>query len=99
MFQIKSIEADEAMDYLSTNECFLLDVRTPFEHAQKAIPGSVNIPITELHLRDDEIPEDKEVVVYCAHGMRSGKAAHYLMGRGFTKVAHISGGLEDMDLE
>jgi len=99
MFQIKNIDADEALDYLESSECFILDVRTPFEHDEKSIPGSINIPLSILPLRCDEIPEDKEIVVYCAHGVRSGKAAHLLMGEGFTKVAHISGGLEAMDLE
>ena len=41
---------------------------------------------------------EKEIVVYCAHGVRSAKAAHYLMGNGFNKVAHISGGIEEMNV-
>lgn len=98
MTQIKSIDAEDALDYIHINECFLIDVRSAEEFSQGAIEGAVNIPLFELHLRADEIPMDREIVVYCTHGVRSGKAAHLLLGDGFTKVGHISGGLDEMDL-
>ena len=97
MIQIKSIDASEALSVIQNSGCFLLDVRSPQEFAQGALSGAVNIPLHELHLRTHEIPMDREIVVYCLHGVRSGKAAHLLVGEGFTKVAHISGGLAALE--
>lgn len=99
MTQIHSIDAEDAWDYIQEKQPFLLDVRSRMEFEGGTLPGAVNIPIHELHLRTDEVPHDREVVVFCAHGVRSGKGAHLLLGEGFAKVAHINGGLSEMNLE
>ena len=96
MTQIKNIDPESAQQYINDNECFLLDVRTVAEFESGHLENATNIPILELHLRTHEVPNDKEIIVYCAHGVRSGKAAHYLMGHGYHNVAHISEGLEGM---
>jgi rhodanese-related sulfurtransferase len=98
MTQIRTIDAEEAIDYLSNNDYYLLDVRSAEEFDSGHLDAAINIPVLEMHLRAHEIPLDKEIVVYCAHGVRSGKAAHYLLGSGFHKVSHISGGIEAMNL-
>ena len=97
MTQIKSIDADVALDYIRDTDCVLLDVRSPGEFEGGHLEGAINLPVLELHLKVHELPLDKEIVIYCAHGVRSGKAAHYLLGNGFHKVAHISGGIEAMN--
>jgi rhodanese-related sulfurtransferase len=96
MTQIKSIDIEEVADHLKAGDCFLLDVRSPAEFESGHIEGACNIPLLELHLKAYELPLDKELVVYCAHGMRSAKAAHYLTGNGFHKVTHVSGDLGEV---
>ena len=67
-------------------EVVVLDVRRADEHAESAIPGSVNIPIHELPRRLDEVPAG-EVWVHCAGGYRAGVAASFLAAAGRAPVA------------
>jgi glyoxylase-like metal-dependent hydrolase (beta-lactamase superfamily II)/rhodanese-related sulfurtransferase len=71
----------------------VLDVRTPGERAQKAIPGSLGIPLSELQGRLADLPKDRPILVHCAGGYRSSIAASLLKRAGFTKVSEIAGGL------
>jgi glyoxylase-like metal-dependent hydrolase (beta-lactamase superfamily II)/rhodanese-related sulfurtransferase len=71
----------------------VLDVRAPGERAQKAIPGSLGIPLSELPGRLGELPKDQPILVHCAGGYRSSIAASLLKRAGFTKVSEIAGGL------
>lgn len=60
----------------------LLDVRTQGEFASGALPGATNIPVQELARRVGEVPKARPVVVYCASGMRSARAAALLRRHG-----------------
>ena len=81
-------------DELATSpESFILDVRTPEEHARHAIPGSTNIPLDELHNRLAEIPTDKSVVLYCQQGKKGYIAYRILAQRGFKNLRNLTGGL------
>jgi peroxiredoxin family protein/rhodanese-related sulfurtransferase/TusA-related sulfurtransferase len=71
---------------------FLLDARTPAEFELGAIPGAVNIPHTELRERLAEVPRDREVVVYCAVGLRGYLAERVLRENGFGRVRNLTGG-------
>jgi hydroxyacylglutathione hydrolase len=71
----------------------LLDVRTPREHEQKSIAGSVGIPLNHLSERVQELRKDRPLLVYCAGGYRSSIASGLLQRAGFTNVAEIAGGL------
>jgi hydroxyacylglutathione hydrolase len=70
-----------------------VDVRTPGERAQKSVPGSVSIPLSQLAERARELPADRPLIVYCAGGYRSSIAASLLQRQGFTQVSEIAGGL------
>ena len=70
----------------------LLDVREPEEFVMGRIPGAINIPLDELEARVDEIPDDKPVVVVCAHGMRSMIGAEILVEAGHSGVYNLLGG-------
>ncbi len=71
---------------------FLLDVRTPGEHAEQAIENSYLIPIQELAHRMHELPRDKEIVLYCRVGNRSAYACAFLASRGY-RVKNLEGGI------
>lgn len=60
---------------------FILNVKSRNERYH--FDWEKNIPYNELHLRIDEIPNDKEVVVYCSVGMRSAIAYQVLKKNGF----------------
>ncbi len=74
----------------------LLDVRMPEEHAQRAIDGSLNVPL--YRLREDVanvLPSGSRVIVYCNTGERSAAAAFVLKRLGY-EVSALHGGLGAM---
>lgn len=77
---------------------FVLDVRTPGEVADGAVPGSLNIPVDELRGRVEELPKDKKIVVYCQVGQRAYFAERILRQSGFKDVANLSGGYTTFSL-
>lgn len=72
----------------------LLDVRNAGEVAGGAIANSTNIPLAELPSRLAEIPDNRPIVVVCAHGTRSSIAASLLRAAGHTDVSDLIGGYE-----
>ena len=69
----------------------ILDVRKDFEVATGIIPGAVHIPLDELRDRIGELPKDKEIITYCAVGLRGYLACRMLTQKGF-KCRNLSGG-------
>lgn len=65
-----------------TDAPLVLDVRTPEEFAQGHVPGAVLIPHDQLAQRLDEIPADRELVLYCHSGRRSTLAERVLAEHG-----------------
>jgi NADPH-dependent 2,4-dienoyl-CoA reductase/sulfur reductase-like enzyme/rhodanese-related sulfurtransferase len=76
----------------ATDGGFLLDVRNPAELAVEAVPGAINIPITELRTRLGELPRNREILVFCRSGARAYYATRILLQNGF-KVRNLSGGM------
>ncbi len=81
----------EAVLNAAAGKMFLLDVRTPQEFSRGHIPGAVNIPVDELRSRLDELPQGKQVAVYCQVGQRGYVATRVLLQSGFPAV-NIGGG-------
>ena len=73
---------------------FVLDVRTPEEFAAGHVPGAVNVPHDRLASRLAEVPKDKDVVLYCRSGRRSGLAAGVLAAHGYTRVSQLEGDMQ-----
>ncbi len=74
-------------------ELVVLDVRTAKEFADGHVPGAVNISHDELEDRIRELDEsrDKDVVVYCRSGRRTGIALGILERAGFKRLYHLEG--------
>lgn len=81
----------------SANPPFLLDVRAPREREQKFIDGSIGVPLNQLPQRAEELPKNRELLVYCAGGYRSSIAASLLQQKGFAQVSEIAGGMAAWD--
>ena len=71
----------------------VVDVRTEREWSEQRIDGSVNVPLSRLAERLDELPRDRPLVVHCASGYRSAIAASLLQREGFALVADLVGGI------
>ncbi len=94
--RIGEVEAVELDERLSSEEPpFLLDVRQPHEWdiVNLEPKGAVMIPLAELRDRLDELPSDREIVVYCRTGARSESAARLLAQEGFSSVFNFVGGI------
>ncbi len=65
----------------------VIDVRTLAEYADGHLPGSINIPLSEIPNRLAEFKQQSEgVVVCCASGIRSNKAVNILKQHGIECV-------------
>jgi len=93
--RVRTLTAAEYARLSETGEAhLLLDVRDEWELASGSIAGCVNVPLTGLSARLDELAGWREtlVVCYCQWGGRSLWAAELLAGAGFTDVANLAGG-------
>lgn len=64
----------------------VVDVRSLAEFAGGHAPGSVNIPLSEIGERAQELDRNRPVIVCCASGTRSAMAAQRLRRQGFPRV-------------
>lgn len=72
----------------------LVDCRELSEWNYCRIPSAVHIPMGQVPARVQELDTQRPVIVYCHHGMRSHAVCEFLLQRGFTQVANLSGGIE-----
>ena len=74
---------------------FLLDVRTPAEKQFADIGGDL-IPLQEIESRYQELEgkEEKTLIIYCHHGVRSLHACLFLEEKGFKKLYNLEGGID-----
>lgn len=85
------VVTQQEIDTLDTEKQMLLDVRTQEEYDQGHIDGATLIPVDELRSRMYELDREKEIVVYCAVGLRGYIASRILSQNGF-KVKNLTGG-------
>jgi adenylyltransferase/sulfurtransferase len=71
----------------------LVDVREPAELGISRIEGALHIPMSQLDQRQDEIPRDQPVVVFCRSGIRSLKAIVTLQAAGYGNLTNMVGGI------
>ena len=100
--EVKTITADEALKLSSEDKCTLIDIREKGELDKTGrIENSNHIPRGMLefwldpdgpYFKSGKIDMNKEMVLFCAGGLRSALAAKSLKEMGFEKVSHIDGG-------
>ncbi|MBE7703882.1 MAG: CoA-disulfide reductase [Cyanobacteria bacterium SIG28] len=75
-------------------DAVVIDVRPNMIYKMGTIDGAINIPITEIRERLDEIPRDKKVILSCNTGYTSYCASRILTQKGFNNVYSFMGGYE-----
>ena len=100
--QIKTISTEEAHKMVNENQCNLIDIRDIRELEKEGrVENSNHIPRGMLefwldpqsaYFKNGKLDLEKEMVLFCAGGLRSALAAKSLKDMGFEKVSHIDGG-------
>jgi len=95
---MKTVTVEEVKARLDAGEQLnLLDVREPHENADFNI-GGILLPLGKvqtMQIEDIENLRDKEVLIYCRSGNRSGQACMILEQMGFANVSNVVGGMLD----
>jgi rhodanese-related sulfurtransferase len=92
MAQISQIDLQRRL--ARGDDVVLLDVREPDELALARLPGATHIPMGEVPSRLHEIDPEKEIVIFCHHGIRSASVVQFLTQRDFTRVVNLTGGID-----
>jgi molybdopterin/thiamine biosynthesis adenylyltransferase/rhodanese-related sulfurtransferase len=76
-------------------QIYLVDCREPAEYEIVKIEGSVLIPKGDILNGSalSQLPQDKQVVIYCKSGVRSAEALAAVKGAGFSSAVHVQGGV------
>jgi rhodanese-related sulfurtransferase len=100
--KVKTITADEALKLSNEDKCTLIDIREKGELDKTGrIENSNHIPRGMLefwldpegpYFKSGKIDMNKEMVLFCAGGLRSALAAKSLKEMGFENVSHIEDG-------
>lgn len=91
---INEIDSESLHGRIASGEDVLLvDIRTPAEIAQGAIPDAVQVPMHLIPIRINELPKDRDVVLYCRSGARSYQACAYMLQQGYDRVLNLRGGI------
>ena len=100
--KIKTITTDQAYEMSNQGKCNLIDIRDIRELQKEGrVENSHHIPRGMLefwldpdsvYFKEGKLDLNKEMVLFCAGGLRSALAAKSLKDMGFEKVSHIEGG-------
>ena len=102
MQEIKTISADEALIMVKDDNCNLIDIRDSRElESTGKVENSIHISrgMLEIYLDPNSalfqqgiLDQNKEMVLFCAGGVRSALAVKALKNMGYEKISHIEGG-------
>mgnify|MGYP001329442837 CR=1 FL=1 len=100
--EIKTINSDQAFELAQNDKCNLIDIRDIRELEKEGrVENSHHIPRGMLefwldpesvYFKKGKLDPNKEMVLFCAGGLRSALAAKSLKEMGFEKISHIDGG-------
>ena len=104
--EIKTISPSDALKLSNDNKCNLIDIRDVRELENEGrIENSSHIPRGMLefwldpervYFKEGKLDMNKEMVLFCAGGLRSALATKSLKDMGFKKISHIDGGFSQM---
>ena len=105
---IKTISSEEALKLSNEGRCNLIDIRDIRELQKEGrVKNSQHIPRgmlefwldpESIYFKDGTIDMNKEMVLFCAGGLRSALAAKSILEMGFEKVSHVKGGFASMKI-
>ena len=104
--EIKTINTDEAYELSQSDKCNLIDIRDIRELEKEGrVEKSHHIPRgmlefwldpNSVYFKEGKLDLSKEMVLFCAGGLRSALATKTLKEMGYEKVSHIDGGFSSL---
>jgi rhodanese-related sulfurtransferase len=91
--KVVDLTAEQVAAEVAAGRVLLIDVREPKETAVERIAGAVLMPLSSFDPAAIPDPAGKEVVFYCAGGVRSVKASDLAQGAGLPYRSHLAGGI------
>ena len=88
------ISTEKAKEMIDRGDIELVDVRQPNEFASVRLSGAKLITVDSLYERIGEVDDDKDVIFYCAVGVRSALACEIGAAMGRTRCFNMEGGIE-----
>jgi rhodanese-related sulfurtransferase len=91
---VKEIDAMDLKARLDAgDEIALIDIRSDAEVAQGILPDAAHLAMHLIPLRVNDLPKDRDVVLYCRSGARSYHACNFLNQQGIDNVINLRGGI------
>ena len=92
--QVNEIDPATLKGKLDAGEdIYLLDIRSEAEVAQGILPDSDHMPMHLIPLKIQDLPRDKDIVLYCRSGARSYHACAFLEQQGVRNSINLRGGI------
>jgi rhodanese-related sulfurtransferase len=96
---IETVSAADWESWVSENDGIVLDIREPYEWEQGVLPAAIQISMSEIPTRIDELDADRAYLVVCRVGGRSQQVAAFMAMNGYERVANLSGGMKALGLQ
>lgn len=89
------VNPTEAVQLINRDKAVVIDVCSPAEYAAGHVSGARNVPLDELAARLPQVVKNKDtpLVLVCASGVRSRRAAAIARKLGYQKAVSLAGGL------
>lgn len=83
----------EALQNGAYEDHLIIDVREPYEWDYYHLDEAQLMPMNSIPGRLQELPQDKDLYIICAHGVRSRMVCGFLLQQGFERVVNVEGGM------
>ena len=92
--RFQSIDCVQADELIAGGDVIIIDVRDQEAYDKAHINGAIRLAVNSLDDFCDSIDKEKNILVYCYHGISSQSVAQYLIDQGMQNVYSLTGGYE-----
>jgi thiosulfate sulfurtransferase len=92
--RFQAVDCVQADELIASGNTIVIDVRDQEAYDAAHIHGAIRLAVNSLDDFCDSIEKNKNIIVYCYHGISSQSVAQYLIDQGMTNVYSLTGGYE-----
>ncbi|UOX33495.1 HesA/MoeB/ThiF family protein [Flavobacterium sediminilitoris] len=97
--QNHEIGKEAFLDLCSNENYTIIDLREAHETPKLKYESVINISFLEIEKHIKKFNKDQPIVLFCQSGIRSKKALDLFLENGFTNIAHLQKGIQNIQLE